>query len=125
MGIVAYCPNGHRIKVKDDLAGKKGICPTCAARFRIPLAGPGRDGATTTPAAGARAALEERPDLVWCVAELGGAHSAPLDATGMRAWLDSGAATAEHVVWRADWPEWRPVEEVFPGTLPPAGRRGT
>ena len=36
MGIVAWCPNGHRIKVKDELAGKKGICPTCAASFRIP-----------------------------------------------------------------------------------------
>jgi hypothetical protein len=37
MGIVAYCPNDHRVKVKSDLAGKKGICPTCGARFRIPL----------------------------------------------------------------------------------------
>lgn len=37
MGIVAYCPNDHRVKVKNDLAGKKGICPTCGARFRIPL----------------------------------------------------------------------------------------
>ena len=37
MGIVAYCPNDHRVKVKDNLAGKKGICPTCGARFRIPL----------------------------------------------------------------------------------------
>jgi len=36
MGIVAYCPNHHRVKVKDDLAGRKGICPTCGARFRIP-----------------------------------------------------------------------------------------
>lgn len=38
MGIVSYCPSGHRIKVKDQLAGKKGVCPTCGARFRIPLA---------------------------------------------------------------------------------------
>lgn len=37
MGIVAYCPNDHRVKVKDTLAGKKGICPTCGARFRIPF----------------------------------------------------------------------------------------
>jgi hypothetical protein len=37
MGIVAYCPNDHRVKVKDNLAGKKGICPTCGARFRIPF----------------------------------------------------------------------------------------
>ena len=37
MGIVAYCPHGHRLKVKDDLAGRKGICPECGTRFRIPL----------------------------------------------------------------------------------------
>jgi hypothetical protein len=37
MGIVAYCPNRHRVKVKEDLAGRKGICPTCGVRFRIPL----------------------------------------------------------------------------------------
>lgn len=36
MGIVAFCPNGHRIKVKDEFAGRKGICPQCAVRFRIP-----------------------------------------------------------------------------------------
>lgn len=38
MGIVSFCPQGHRVKVKDNLAGKKGICPSCGARFRIPLA---------------------------------------------------------------------------------------
>lgn len=38
MGIVAFCPGGHRVKVKDHLAGKKGICPHCGASFRIPSA---------------------------------------------------------------------------------------
>lgn len=37
MGIVSFCPQGHRVKVKDHLAGRKGVCPTCGARFRIPL----------------------------------------------------------------------------------------
>jgi len=37
MGIVAFCPNGHRVKVKDALAGRKGVCPDCHSRFRIPL----------------------------------------------------------------------------------------
>lgn len=37
MGIVAYCPQGHRLKLKDQLAGRKGICPECGTRFRIPL----------------------------------------------------------------------------------------
>jgi len=174
MGIIASCPNGHRIKVKDDLAGKKGICPTCHAKFRIPdkhvdeapqkPAGGGLPtarvisldplyaaslataypveeadtvGASTAEleaahpqpdfvlvseaepdAAPAHAALDERPDLAWCVAVRGGAPSAPLAAAALRAWLESGAATADHVVWRADWPEWRPLVEVFPDAVP-------
>jgi hypothetical protein len=36
MGIVAFCPQGHRVKVKDYLAGRKGICPECGVSFRIP-----------------------------------------------------------------------------------------
>jgi hypothetical protein len=36
MGIVCHCPNGHRVKVKDQLAGKRGLCPTCGDTFRIP-----------------------------------------------------------------------------------------
>lgn len=205
MGIIAFCPNGHRIKVKDELAGRKGICPTCAARFRIPkpsaapqrpaggtaAAGPptarvvsvdpmfaatlpsayALDDAETvdaaradggpadvapdfvlldddvatasgdiddpppaahaetvarvdTVAAGAHEAVEEpapphtllddRPDLAWCVAVRGGAPSTPIDAAAMRAWIASGEASADHVVWRQDWPDWRPVQEVFP-----------
>jgi hypothetical protein len=39
MGIIAHCPNRHRVKVKDQLAGRKGICPECGARFRIPASG--------------------------------------------------------------------------------------
>lgn len=57
MGIVAFCPHGHRIKVKDQLAGRKGICPTCQSRFRIPLRqapvepAARRDGAVGLPTA--------------------------------------------------------------------------
>jgi hypothetical protein len=39
MGIVAFCPRGHRVKVKDELGGRKGICPECQVRFRIPPPG--------------------------------------------------------------------------------------
>ena len=48
MGIVSFCPQGHRVKVKDHLAGKKGVCPTCGSRFRIPLASTAAP--TTSPA---------------------------------------------------------------------------
>lgn len=49
MGIVAYCPNGHRVKVKDDLAGRKGICPECQARFRIPREAAWPPGGASAP----------------------------------------------------------------------------
>jgi hypothetical protein len=192
MGIVACCPNGHRIKVKDELAGKKGVCPTCAAKFRIPrkdaapVAGSGDplptarvvaidpeiaarlpratpidDGDTVSaiapqmpdaqpdfvlvtdepddappPAAEQDddppppvtprriyAALDDLPESPWLIAVRGGEPSPPLNAAALGAWLDSGAATADHVVWREGWPEWRPLVDVFPGVIS-AGSQG-
>ena len=37
MGIRFLCPNGHRLNVKTFLAGKRGICPHCGAKFEIPF----------------------------------------------------------------------------------------
>ncbi|WP_442483611.1 DUF4339 domain-containing protein [Aeoliella sp. SH292] len=36
MGIRFACPNGHPLHVKAELAGKRGICPECQAKFLIP-----------------------------------------------------------------------------------------
>lgn len=36
MGIRFFCPNGHKLNVKSELAGKIGICPKCQARMTIP-----------------------------------------------------------------------------------------
>ena len=37
MGIRFYCPKGHKLNVKSELAGKIGICPKCGERMLIPL----------------------------------------------------------------------------------------
>ncbi|MBO7679156.1 MAG: DUF4339 domain-containing protein [Thermoguttaceae bacterium] len=37
MGIRFYCPQGHKLNVKAELAGKTGYCPECGARVQIPL----------------------------------------------------------------------------------------
>jgi hypothetical protein len=37
MGIRFYCPNGHKMNVKEFQAGLKGICPACGAKVQIPL----------------------------------------------------------------------------------------
>lgn len=36
MGIRLTCPNGHKLHLKSFLAGRRGICPHCGARFHIP-----------------------------------------------------------------------------------------
>lgn len=36
MGIRFLCPNGHKLNVKGYLAGKRGICPQCDAKFLVP-----------------------------------------------------------------------------------------
>src|SRR4051794_32754128 len=36
MGIRFLCPSGHKLNVKSFLAGKRGICPHCGAKFEIP-----------------------------------------------------------------------------------------
>jgi hypothetical protein len=37
MGIRFSCPSGHKLNVKTFLAGKRGVCPQCGARFVIPV----------------------------------------------------------------------------------------
>jgi hypothetical protein len=36
MGIRFLCPNGHKMNVKEFLAGQVGICPVCGVKMRIP-----------------------------------------------------------------------------------------
>src|SRR5215471_17258656 len=38
MGIRFYCPNGHKLNVKLELAGKRAICPDCGAKLVVPAA---------------------------------------------------------------------------------------
>jgi hypothetical protein len=37
MAISATCANGHVLKVKDEYAGKTGLCPHCRSRVFVPM----------------------------------------------------------------------------------------
>jgi hypothetical protein len=37
MAISVTCPNGHILKVKDQFAGKSGLCPHCKSRVFVPM----------------------------------------------------------------------------------------
>jgi hypothetical protein len=53
MGIRFSCPNGHLLNVKDHLAGKRGICPSCGAKFVIPAAADSAEASAVRLPAGA------------------------------------------------------------------------
>lgn len=36
MSIAVVCPNGHSLSVREECAGKTGLCPVCRARVVIP-----------------------------------------------------------------------------------------
>jgi hypothetical protein len=36
MTIQVVCPNGHVLKVADESAGKRGLCPVCKAPVKVP-----------------------------------------------------------------------------------------
>lgn len=38
MPVVITCPNGHKLRVKDELAGKRVACPNCKVAFQVPVA---------------------------------------------------------------------------------------
>ena len=37
MGIRFYCPNGHKLHVKEFQAGRRGVCPYCGVDVDIPM----------------------------------------------------------------------------------------
>ena len=40
MAIGVICPNGHRMNVSDQLAGKRGKCSKCGVAVEVPQAAP-------------------------------------------------------------------------------------
>ncbi len=86
MGITATCANGHVLKVKDEFAGKTGLCPHCRARVFVPMPVHIRDNARITddeilgllggPPQAARAAADESDSVLD-----GGAVSPPSETS--------------------------------------------
>jgi len=141
MGIRFNCPNGHKLNVKSFLAGKRGICPHCGAKVLIPRestrpsskelreaqaagGGPkptprplpmnhgagGAEPATSTPAD----PIAEAPDAVWYVRPPSGGQYGPAPGETMRRWIAEGRVSADTMVWRDGWPDWKLASAVFP-----------
>ena len=178
MGIRFFCPNGHKLNVKEFQRGLAGICPHCGARLHVPLASTRRSSraknarspgdasqaseaevtiATSLPqpassgpgsVTGASDVAEEPPgpfsvfaasaasypatapasrfasgngprDLLadggaWFVRPPSGGQFGPATADILQTWLAEGRLTADTLVWREGWLDWRPAGQVLP-----------
>ncbi|MFO7907507.1 MAG: DUF4339 domain-containing protein [Planctomycetota bacterium] len=158
MGIKFRCHGcDNKLHVKAFLAGKKGVCPHCGAKVRIPLGdehNSNRGGrasshadnnkksaraaaavesesnqavhtasstakdqvtsASAEPAAEQNDAISEVPEAVWYVRPPSGGQYGPADGEIMRRWLNEGRISADSLVWREGWSDWRTGDSVFP-----------
>jgi len=58
--------------------------------------------------------IAESPDAVWYVRPPTGGQFGPADGTIMRRWLNEGRVSADALVWREGWPDWKSAGPVFP-----------
>ncbi len=84
--------------------------------------------AVAQPAAGTAPvdAISESPQLQWYVMPPGATSQyGPAVGEEFRAWIKEGRVTADTLIWRQDWPEWKPAGIIFPelqaAYTPPVG----
>lgn len=108
MGIRFFCPNGHKLNVKEFLAGKRGICPFCGASVQIPTK-------STRPSSHAKPEPQEQ-DM-----QLSGDPAAGVQPTGPEATQQPaapGQASAEAAP--PEMPSFPSVDAGPAQTLPPS-----
>jgi len=108
MGIRFLCPNGHKLNVKADLAGKRASCPECGASLMIP--------APSSAPAVAPAAIVVSPTQpagpVWYLRTISGEQLGPATEVEMSGWIAAGRVTVDALVWRDGWAEWKTALEA-------------
>jgi hypothetical protein len=109
MGIRFQCPNGHKLNVKADLAGKRASCPECGVKLMIPAAS--AEPVTAPAATVAPAAIVNGPTPpaagVWYMRTSGGEQLGPVPAAQFSEWITAGRVTGDSLIWRDGWPEWK------------------
>jgi hypothetical protein len=68
--------------------------------------------------------IDESPEAVWYVRPPSGGQYGPARGEVMRKWIGEGRVSADSMVWREGWDDWRSGGTVFPylraAAVPPA-----
>ena len=115
MGVRFECPQGHQLHVKAHLAGKRGICPACGARFVVPSFSGGRVAETPEAPveASASSANNHVGEAAWYVRPAGGGQFGPVASDVFEQWVREGRVPADSWVWRTGWADWKSGREAL------------
>ncbi len=140
MGIRFACHVCQKpLNIKSELAGKRGLCPQCGARFRIPsddaaISIPLEDsGVVTTSelspsdvpavqpavanlqpvAATVLPSLLDDASAVWYIRPPSGGQYGPATGEMLRGWISEARVTPTSLVWRDGWAQWRSAAETL------------
>lgn len=116
MGIRFLCPNGHKLNVKSELAGKRASCPECGAKLVIPAADTNGDSVAVAAAVTASAAAAVASSS-WYLRTPAGEQFGPATTDEFRALIIAGRVAGDTPIWREGWPAWKHAREV-PDELP-------
>lgn len=117
MGIRFYCPNGHKLNVKEFQAGRKGICPYCGAKLQIPT--------ESTRASSKKRKRGTEPQVAMPPGAPSSAPAAvPVEAPGLQVRSAGGAISPSPRVQPAIGDTAQPAIDYPPGQVPVVGGPG-
>ncbi len=132
MGVRFECPAGHKLHVKAELAGKRGICPECGVKFIVPsfsgqrvpedngpaegttatISGPAATSSTSMPPIAKSVPGAQPPPAVeaatWFIRPASGGQFGPADDATFAQWVTEGRVANDSWVWRNGWADWKP-----------------
>ena len=126
MGVRFECPAGHKLHVKAELAGKRGICPECGAKFIVPsfsgqrvaedngaatmstvvVNSPAASTITPPPVPGAPPPPPAEP-TAWYIRPASGGQFGPASDEVFAQWIAEARVSADSWVWRNGWADWK------------------
>ena len=123
MGIRFICPScDNKLNVKSYLAGKRGICPDCRTRIRIPEQDPGdsksyqvaklAEDKPRVPLTVERC-LAEKPDLNWYLRLETGGEFGPATNELLGSWISENRVGPNTQLRREDWISWKTATDIF------------
>ena len=110
MGIRFSCPNGHKLNVKAELAGRKGICPKCGVSVHIPQ----EKETTETKEPALTSTLLSDPNAVWYLQVPHGPQYGPATGAVVENWINERRVSPNMLVWKEGWDHWIEAKNAFP-----------